>query len=55
MKPYDTMTDEEAEAEAQRIAARLGVAPEAVRPWLDQRRAGLQGGDVAELDITPHE
>lgn len=54
MKPYEQLTDEEAEAEVQRIAQRLGLDPEAVRAWLDQKRAGLDG-DVQELDVTPHD
>lgn len=52
MKPYEQLTDEEAEAEAQRIAERLGLDPEAVRAWLDQKRAGMEG-DVQILDVTP--
>lgn len=54
MKPYEQLTDEEAEAEVQRMAARLGVDPEAVRAWMEQKRAGLDG-DVQELDLAPHD
>lgn len=54
MKPYEQLTDEEAEAEVQRIAERLGLDPEAVRAWMDQKRAGVDG-DVQELDLTSRE
>lgn len=54
MKPYEQLTDEELDAEAERMAAKLGIDAAAVRAWLEQKRDGLDG-DVAEVDLSPHE
>lgn len=49
-KPYEEWTDEEAAAEAERIAKKMGIHPDAVRNWIELRRAGHQGDDIVVDD-----
>lgn len=47
---YQTMTDDEARAEAERIAQKLGMDPAAVLAFIELKRRG-HDGDVVDVEL----